>query len=1665
MKKTLLFLALTLMLALGARAQEVVIGNGTSMNSSSAFSSNYTDSWCESTYLSSEINASGSILSLSLHTNGQPFVIEEVNIYMGHRVGENYSGSDFTPMSDLTLVYSGTSVTIGAVDGWDEYQFQTPFEYNGIDNLVVVFSKHATSYYTPLKFYFTTLSAYRSIYRRADNNISYSQHPGSASGSTTTQRPNVKLLFGNSDCIQPIGVQASGFTEDGCTVSWLSTENGYHYQYQLKETGDPWGSAAMQGTYDTAVTLTNLSPSTNYDFRVRTDCGDTVSTWVDLSFTTLQEPATLPYNCDFNNPAENAQWLFTTTGYNHWAIGTGTSHVNDGVDQSMYVSNDFAGTYAADSLIGSYLFAERVIDFGTTPGTYDLSFDWKCAGYAEGSSLYGGVAVFLLGVDEVTQPEFPGYMSENLVLGAQLNDWTHVTAQLTDVTGYKKLQFFTWGYSFPEARTVPAAVDNISIQEAGCVTPAMTFEPAAQSVVVTHDGPTDGVYYLQYRVSGSSVMQDTTFAGSSVTLENLQMNTAYVAWIAQICGSDTSALSSGASFSTTCGTAVVTDNFPWTETFTNAPACWNLATSSDTWTYYPEGYIRHSYGNYSSDVISPVLDVTAVTYPCVKFDERRPDYGNSGIGDHLQVYFRTLDEYDTSAWVLLGTYTDVTSTFRTDSLLLPAGLSLIQLKFAALGMGDDGDGCSLDNVIVYNLTNPPACMAPIALSADNITTYSAELSWMMVTSGDAILCYKSASDADYTVETSVVASDGVYLLDNLTAGTDYQWYLALICNGDTIPSAVAMFTTACGELSLPYVQNFDSTEPFTIPNCWGRINPYAGHPQVNAGYAHSANNSLKFMCNPNGNAPVYAVLPEFGSDLSELQINFWTRRESANSGTLSVGYVTDPASAATFVPLMSVSSTQIGDDDYHNYLVKFDSVVTDDTLHYYITFKYQQSDSWYWFVDDIQVTVIPPCLEPGSLTAANITSSSVDLSWTDVANSYSVFYRAEGDSAYTELFGVTLTNGVYTLSGLSAGTRYEWYVASICDDGTIASAFNTQYFVTQCYLLSQFPETWDFESNLFGGTTSYPLPLCWSRIGVGPNDRYPYVTTNGNNAHSGTHYLTVYNMYSGAYGVLPELDGTVLSVQDAVLTFFAKATFASPAMLEVGVMTDPADASTFTPVQTFSLDLAYPVEPYEVLFYTYTGTGQYIAFRNVTPSDVTASFYLDDVTVDVAPPCARPQNLTATASTSSSVTLSWVAAPGQTEWEIAYGNFGFNPNNTAQVVTATSNPFTVTGLQSATTYQFYVRGVCTPEVSSWSQPTSGATECGTTDLPYWEDFDAYQGTTYTDNHGIAPTCWTTYSNNTIYGAPHITSGGDYHYASSGSNSMVFTSGSAGNESYAVLPTFTDALNTLRLTFWYAMESAFHGTLTVGYVTDLSLIGSTFVSVDTIPSISPSEATTFTVDFTGVDIPATGNICFRWSCGESYYSCCIDDIDVTAVSIPGPEPCDVPTGLHVTAVENEAISVAWDANANVTSWNVRHRPVNGTWTTANVGTNSYTISGLTGLITYEVQVQADCGDGNISDWSGSVSQQTTNVGVEAWLENSVTLFPNPAKEVVNVQCIMSNVQGVEVFDVYGKIVRTDVGANNDSPLQTRINVAGLAEGMYFVRVTTENGVVTKSFVKR
>lgn len=50
--------------------------------------------------------------------------------------------------------------------------------------------------------------------------------------------------------------------------------------------------------------------------------------------------------------------------------------------------------------------------------------------------------------------------------------------------------------------------------------------------------------------------------------------------------------------------------------------------------------------------------------------------------------------------------------------------------------------------------------------------------------------------------------------------------------------------------------------------------------------------------------------------------------------------------------------------------------------------------------------------------------------------------------------------------------------------------------------------------------------------------------------------------------------------------------------------------------------------------------------------------------------------------------------------------------------------------------------------------------------------------------------------------------------------------------------------------------------------------------------------------------------------------------------------------------------------------------------------------------------------------------------------------------------------LQLFDVYGKLLQI-VPITSETTL---INVADLASGIYFVRVTTDQGIATKRFVK-
>ena len=82
--------------------------------------------------------------------------------------------------------------------------------------------------------------------------------------------------------------------------------------------------------------------------------------------------------------------------------------------------------------------------------------------------------------------------------------------------------------------------------------------------------------------------------------------------------------------------------------------------------------------------------------------------------------------------------------------------------------------------------------------------------------------------------------------------------------------------------------------------------------------------------------------------------------------------------------------------------------------------------------------------------------------------------------------------------------------------------------------------------------------------------------------------------------------------------------------------------------------------------------------------------------------------------------------------------------------------------------------------------------------------------------------------------------------------------------------------------------------------------------------------------------------------------------------------------------------------------------------------------------------------------------TPGVGIKE-VENNVSIFPNPAHSYINVNAT-SNISNVEVYTIAGQKV-ADFTANGTT---TVINTSNLSNGLYMMRINTENGTINKKF---
>ncbi len=105
----------------------------------------------------------------------------------------------------------------------------------------------------------------------------------------------------------------------------------------------------------------------------------------------------------------------------------------------------------------------------------------------------------------------------------------------------------------------------------------------------------------------------------------------------------------------------------------------------------------------------------------------------------------------------------------------------------------------------------------------------------------------------------------------------------------------------------------------------------------------------------------------------------------------------------------------------------------------------------------------------------------------------------------------------------------------------------------------------------------------------------------------------------------------------------------------------------------------------------------------------------------------------------------------------------------------------------------------------------------------------------------------------------------------------------------------------------------------------------------------------------------------------------------------------------------------------------------------------------------------CNSSGSSGWckdETAIYSEDCNLGIEEALESQLSIYPNPAKDVIMLYNESDfNIDTVKVYDVLGKLV-----LEQDNP-SNQIDISNLATGLLLLQIETNKGLVSKKIIKQ
>ncbi len=389
----------------------------------------------------------------------------------------------------------------------------------------------------------------------------------------------------------------------------------------------------------------------------------------------------------------------------------------------------------------------------------------------------------------------------------------------------------------------------------------------------------------------------------------------------------------------------------------------------------------------------------------------------------------------------------------------------------------------------------------------------------------------------------------------------------------------------------------------------------------------------------------------------------------------------------------------------------------DNDYEYYVLADCGGSGTSNW-VGPFAFRTLETCPTPSALTATNIMETTADLGWTE--NGVATMWDVEVVTSGSAATGTPTASGVgnpYTAMGLTANTAYDFYVRADCGVGGTSNWAGPFTFNTACPAVINAPYLEDFEAFTTQNDTAFTSGNCWT----GSNSAGSYFwesapgTDNGSGGTGPDPSITTGNyFYTEASGsttgdtadlVSPLVDLTALT--SPALTFDYHMYGALIGTLDVIVngtdnvwtLTGQQQGLATDPWETATINLA-----------AYAGQQITVTFRGTGAGSFEGDISIDNVSFTELPACPVPSMLTVTNITDTTADLGWTENGTATVWdvEIVDVTAGGMATGTA-TASGVTNPYTAMGLTQNNDYAFYVRSDCGGSTSTWAGPFSFTT--------------------------------------------------------------------------------------------------------------------------------------------------------------------------------------------------------------------------------------------------------------------------------------------------------------------------------------------------------------------